>query len=406
VNAMSRNRDDLIVVLDIGSMYTRVLAAEVYEDVPRYCGHGIVASAGMRKGLIAELGLATKAVEAAVKQAEFAARINIGECVVGVGGPHIAGLNTNGGIELSGRVREINEEDVRRAVKQAQSIEKPPDRRILHLLRRQYILDGQPGISDPVGMVGKRLEVDLHIATCSESAFQSTVTCANRAGLEVTEAVLESIAAAESTLYADERELGICLIDIGCHSTDLIVFYEGAVVHTASIRIGGQHFTNDLAKILGMPVAQAEELKRLYGHAVVTDVPMDAAIEIHNPQPETLSLRKMAEILEPRACELLYYVKDSLREGGVLEALGAGCVLTGGGSMLPGMLYLTESQLRVPARIGTPVRLSTNMPGELAHPSFSVAIGMIQYAQRIKKNAVEPNTTFSSRLRSAFAGTY
>jgi len=406
VSIMSRNRDDLIVVLDIGSMWTRVLAAELYEDVPRYCGHGIVESAGMRKGLIAELVPATKAVEAAVKQAEFAAHINIGECVVGVGGPHIAGLNTNGGIELSGRMREINEEDVQNAVKQARSIEKPPDRRILHLLRRQFILDGQPGISDPVGMVGKRLEVDLHIVTCSGSALQSTVTCANRAGLEVTEAVLESVAAAESTLTADERELGVCLLDIGCHSSDLIVFYEGAVVHTASIRIGGQHFTNDLAKILGMPVAQAEELKRVYGHAVVTDVPMDAAIEIHNPQPETLSLRKVAEILEPRACELLYYVKDSLRAGGVLEALGAGCVLTGGGAMLPGMLYLTESQLRVPARIGTPVRLSTNMPGELAHPSFSVAIGMIQYVQRIKKNAVEQNTTFRSRLRSALAGTY
>src|ERR1035438_7626576 len=277
---MNQNRDDVIVVLDIGSAWTRVLAAELNEGAPRYCGHGIVESAGMRKGLIAELGPASKAVKAASEQAERVARINIDQCVVGVGGPHIQGLNTNGGIELHTRMREIKEEDVQSAVKQARNIERPPDRNILHLLLRQFILDNYPGISNPVGMVGKKLEVDLHIATCSGSALQSTITCANRAGLDVNDAVLESIGAAESTLTADERELGICLIDIGCHSTDLIVFYEGAVVHTASIRVGGQHFTNDLAIGLGMPVAQAEELKKLYGHAVVTDVPLDAEIEI------------------------------------------------------------------------------------------------------------------------------
>ncbi|MGD0682475.1 MAG: cell division protein FtsA [Terracidiphilus sp.] len=402
---MSQNRDDLIVVLDIGSAWTRVLVAELNEGAPRYCGHGIVESAGMRKGLIAELGPASKAVKAASEQAERVARINIDQCVVGVGGPHIQGLNTNGGIELHTRMREIKAEDVQSVVRQARNIERPPDRNILHLLRRQFILDNYPGISNPVGMVGKRLEVDLHIATCSGSALQSTVTCANRAGLEVTEAVLETIGAAESTLTADERELGICLIDIGCHSTDLIVFYEGAVVHTASIRVGGQHFTNDLAIGLGMPVAQAEELKRLYGHAVVTDVPLDAEIEIANPQPQMLRLRKMADILEPRACELLQLIKKNLREGGVLEALGAGCVLTGGGAMLRGMLDITESQLRVPARTGLPVRLS-NMPGELVHPSYSAAIGMILYTQRMRMNTATQSTTLRSKFRSVFAGSF
>jgi len=403
--AMSQHRDDLIVVLDIGSAWTRVLAAELNEGATRYCGHGIVESSGMRKGLIADLHPAIKAVEAAVKQTERVARINIDQCVVGVGGPHILGLNTNGGIELGGRMREIDTEDVQSAVKQARSIERPPDRRILHLLRRQFILDDQPGIFDPIGMVGKKLEVELHIATCSGSALQSTVTCANRAGLEVVDAVLESVAAAESTLSADERELGICLLDIGCHSTDLVVFYEGAVVHTASIPVGGQHFTNDLAIGLEMPVAQAEELKRLYGHAVVTDVPLDAAIEIASPQPQMLSLRRMAEILEPRACELLQLVKKNLREGGVLEALGAGCVLTGGGAMLPGMLDITENQLRVPARTGLPVRLS-HMPSELNHPSLSAAIGMILYTQRIRQSTAAQSTTLRSRWRSVFTGSF
>jgi cell division protein FtsA len=402
---MSQNRDDLIVVLDIGSASTRVLVAELNEGAPRYCGHGVVESAGMRKGLIADLSPASKAVEEAVKQAEQVAHINIDQCVVGVGGPHIIGLNTNGGIELGGRMREIDTEDVNSAVKQARSIERPADRRILHLLRRQFILDDQPGIFDPIGMVGKKLEVELHIATCSGSALQSTVTCANRAGLEVIDAVLESVAAAESTLSADDRELGICLLDIGCHSTELVVFYEGAVVHTASIPVGGQHFTNDLAIGLEMPVAKAEELKRIYGHAVVTDVPLDAAIEIANPQPQMLSLRRMAEILEPRACELLQIVKKNLREGGVLEAIGAGCMLTGGGAMLPGMLDITESQLRVPARIGVPVRLS-QMPSKLVHPGFSAAVGMILYAHRIRMNTVTHSSSLGSRFRDMFGGSF
>ena len=175
--------------------------------------------------------------------------------------------------------------------------------------------------------------------------------------------MLESIAAAECTLSADERELGVCLLDIGAHSSDLAVFFEGAVAHTASVPIGGAHFTNDLAVGLQMPVAQAEELKRQYGNAVVTAVPQLAEIEIANPHAAAmLPLRTIAEILEPRARELLYFVKESLRQGGVVDALGAGCVLTGGGAMLPGMLDVTESQLRVPARTGMPVRLS-QMPG-------------------------------------------
>jgi cell division protein FtsA len=364
-----------------------------------------VESAGMRKGLIAELAPAARAVKAASEWAEESARANIDECVVGVGGPHIRGLNTNGGFELSNRMREITREDVRVAVERARAVERPPDREILHLLPRQFILDEQPGIFDPVGMVGKRLEVDLHIATCSGSALQSTVTCANRAGLEVTEAVLEPIAAAEATLSADERELGVCLLDIGAHSSGLAVFFEGAVAHTASVPIGGAHFTNDLAVGLQMPVAQAEEIKRQYGHAVVTAVPQLAEVEIANPNPQMMRLRTIAEILEPRASELLRFVRDSLRQGGVMEALGAGCVLTGGGAMLPGLLDVTESQLRVPARTGVPVRLS-NMPGELVHPSFSTAIGMLLYAHRTRVTRAAENNSLRAKLRAIFAASF
>ncbi|HMG85960.1 MAG TPA: cell division protein FtsA, partial [Terracidiphilus sp.] len=180
---MNEKQDNLIVVLDVGSAWTRVLAADVNEGALRYRGHGLVESTGMRKGLISELGPAAKVVKQANEQAEWTARANIDQCVVGVGGPHIRGLNTNGGLDLGSRMREITREDVRAAVERARAVERPPDREILHLLPRQFILDDQPGIFDPVGMVGARLEVDLHIATCSGSALQSTVTCANRAGL-------------------------------------------------------------------------------------------------------------------------------------------------------------------------------------------------------------------------------
>jgi cell division protein FtsA len=402
---MTEKQDNLIVVLDIGSAWTRVLAADLNEGALRYRGHGVVESAGMRKGLISELTPAAKAVKAAVERAEWVAQANIDECAVGVGGPHIRGLNTNGGFDLGTRMREITRDDVRAAMERARAVERPPDREILHLLPRQFILDDQPGIFDPVGMVGARLEVDLHIATCSGSALQSTVTCANRAGLEVTEAVLESIAAAEATLSADERELGVCLLDVGAHSSDLVVFFEGAVAHTASVPIGGAHFTNDMAVGLQMPVAQAEEIKCHYGHAVVTAVPLEAEIEITNPEPQRLALRSVAEILEPRARELLYFVKESLRQGGVVDALGAGCVLTGGGATLPGMLDVTESQLRVPARTGLPVRLS-NMPGELVHPAFSTTIGMLLYAHRTRVTRAAENNSLRAKLRAIFASSF
>ena len=402
---MSQKQDNMIVVLDIGSAHTRVLAADINEGSLRYRGHGVVESAGMRKGLISDLAPAARAVKAANEQAENMARANIDVCVVGVGGPHIRGINTNGGFELGSRMREITRDDVRTAVERARAVERPPDREILHLLPRQFILDGQPGIFDPVGMVGARLEVDLHIATCSGSALQSTVTCANRAGLEVTEAVLESIASAEATLSADERELGVCLLDIGAHSSDLAVFFEGAVAHTASVPIGGAHFTNDLAVGLNMPLAQAEELKCQYGHVVVTSIPQLAEIEIANPERQSLRLRAIAEILEPRARELLYFVKESLRQGAVVDALGAGCVLTGGGAMMPGMLDVTESQLRVPARTGLPVRLS-HMPGELVHPGFSTAIGMLLYAHRTRVTRAAENNGLRAKLRAIFAASF
>ncbi len=401
---MAQRQESMIAVLDIGSAWTRMLVAEVQEGALRYRGHGIVASAGMRKGLIAELAPAAKVVKAACELAERVSRLNIDECIVGIGGPHIRGLNVSGAIDLGSRPRDITPNDVAAVQDRAKSIERPPDREFLHLLPREYILDDQPGICDAVGMIGVRLEVDMHIATCSGSARQSAITCANKAGIEVSETVLESIAAAEATLTADERELGVCLLDIGAHSTELAVFFESAVVHTSAIPIGGLHFTNDLAQGLQIPVQQAEELKCQYGHAVVTAVPQEAEVEILHPAgPVKVPMRRLAEILEPRAEQLFHFVRESLRIGGVLEALGSGCVLTGGGAMLPGLHDIAESKLRVQSRIGNPVRLSSQQtPAALVMPAFATAVGMLLYIHRTRSTFVPAQHGFRSKLRSLF----
>jgi cell division protein FtsA len=403
---MSQKQENLIVVLDVGSAFTRVLAADLNEGALRYRAHSVVESAGMRKGLIAELGPAARAVKAASDQTERLVNVNTDECMVGVGGPNVLGVNTTAGLNFGSRMREISKDDVIIAVERARAVSLPPDREILHLLTRQFVLDDQPGIHDPVGMVGSRLEVDLHMSTCSGSAQQSVVTCANRAGLEVTDTVFEAIAAAEATLTADERELGVCVLDIGAHSTELVVFFEGAVAHTGSIPFGGQHFTNDLAVVLQVPVAHAEDLKRRHGHAVVTAIPQLDEIEIRNPDPtpgmRTIRKRMIAEILEPRARELFDMVRRSLRDGGVLGALGAGCVLTGGASILPGLLDVTESILHVRARIGQPVQLS-RMPAELTHPSYSTLVGMMLYAHRKQMTRTAENNSLRGKLRAIFA---
>jgi cell division protein FtsA len=399
-------QDNIIAVLDAGSSKVRVLIAEVNEGALRYRGHGIADAAGMRKGLISDLAPAAAAIDRAAVAAESSAQAVIERCVAAVGGPHIRGVNSRGGISLGARLREITKEDVRAAVDRARSIALPADREILHLLPQQFILDEQPGIHDPVGMIGNRLEVNLHISTSSASAQQSIVTCVNKAGLEVTETVLETLAAAEATLSADERELGVCLLDIGASTSELVVYFEGSVAHTSVVPIGGDHFTNDLAVGLHVTPPEAEWLKCNYGHAVVTTVPEMSEVEVSGLpgyEPRVVRQRFIAEVLEPRARELFQMLRDNLRQGGVLEAMGAGCALTGGGARLPGLLETAESLLRVPARLASPVPLS-RMPADLATPEFSVLTGTMLYAHRTSLNRAAENQGLRAKLRAILAG--
>ena len=404
----------LITVLDAGSQKSVVLVAEVTDGVLRYRGHGVELSRGMRKGLIAELGPAAEAINRAALTAERTAKATIETAVVGIGGMHVRGINSRGGISMGSRMREITREEIRAAVDRARSVPLPPDREVMHLLPQEFILDDQAGIHDPIGMVGNRLEVNLHLSTCSGGIAQSVITCANRAGLEVEDTVYEGIAAAESVLSADERELGVCIADIGASTTELAVYFEGSIAHTSVLPIGGDHFTNDLAVGLHVSVEEAEQLKCLYGNCVVTSVPQLAEIEVGGhlngisgvgQSARLVRQRFLAEILEPRARELFTMLRDNLRQGGVLEALGAGCVLTGGGANLVGLLDNAESLLRVPARVGSPVPLS-RMPAELAKPEYAAAIGMLLYTHRTQIRRMGEERGLKAKLRSIFAGSF
>jgi cell division protein FtsA len=411
---MNPKLENLITVLDCGSQKSIVLVAEIQDGVLRYRGHGVEASRGMRKGLIADLNPAFEAINRAALTAERTAKTIIESAVVGIGGTHVKGINSRGGISMGSRLKEITREEVRAAVDRARSVALPPDREVMHLLPQEFILDDQPGIHDPIGMVGNRLEVNLHLSTCSGGIAQSVITCANRAGLEVTDTVYEGIAAAESVLSADERELGVCIADMGASTTELAVFFEGSIAHTAVLPIGGDHFTNDLAVGLHVSVEEAEQLKRAYGNCVVTSVPTLAEIEVGGhatgvagteQHPRLVRQRFLAEILEPRAREFFTMLRDNLRAGGVLEALGAGCVLTGGGANLPGLLDNAESLLRVPARVGSPVPLS-RMPTELARPEYAAAIGMLLYTHRTQTRRLSDDNGLKSKLRTLFAGSF
>jgi cell division protein FtsA len=409
---MTQKPTNLITVLDAGSQKSVVLVAEVSDGVLRYRGHGVEPSLGMRKGLIAELGPAAEAINRAALAAERLNQVPIESCVVGVGGTHVRGVNSRGGISMGSRLREITREEVKAAVDRARSVAMPADREVLHLLPQEFLLDEQEGIHDPVGMVGSKLEVNLHLSTCSGGAVQSVITCANRAGLEVEDTMYEGLASAEAVLSADERELGVCVLDIGASTTELAVFFEGSIAHTAVLPIGGDHFTNDLAVGLHVTVAEAEQLKHVYGNCVVTSVPQLNEIEIGGDlsisggQPARLVRQRfLAEILEPRARELFTMLRNNLRDGGVLEALGAGCVLTGGGANLVGLLDNAESLLRVPARIGYPVPLS-RMPEELVRPEFAVAIGMLLYTHRTQIRRASEDHGLKAKLRAIFAGSF
>jgi cell division protein FtsA len=402
---MGAQHENLLTAIDVGSAKTCALAAEFTEAGLRYRGHGVTESRGSRKGVIVDLEKAVASIQEAVEQAEDTAGAPIEHATVGVAGGHVRGVNSQGGVSFGTRSREILREEIRLAVDKARAVPLPGDREIVHLLPQEFILDDQCGIRDPLGMMGTRLEVRVHMITAAASATQNVVTAVNRAGVHVDDTVFEPLACADSVLRSDERELGVCLAELGAGSTNLIVFHEGAVAHTGVIPIGGDHFTSDLSVGLCTPVAEAEKIKRVYGNTIVTLIPEGNEVEVPSvgDRPSRLvPQRLVGEILEPRARELFELMRDNLRHAGMLELCAGGVVLSGGASRLAGILDVAESVLRRPTRLAWPTPLP-KMPSVLAEPEFATVLGLIFYAHRARIARGIQDDRWSSRLKSLFA---
>ncbi|MGA9185243.1 MAG: cell division protein FtsA, partial [Candidatus Acidiferrales bacterium] len=309
-------------------------------------------------------------------------------------------------INVAARPRDVQRDDVRRAVEAARGVTLPEDREVLHVLPQEFFLDGQDNIRDAIGMVGTRLEANVHIVTAAGTATQNIVTAVNRAGVRVDDTVLEPLASAESCITQDERELGACLLDIGGGTTELIAFAGGVVRHTAAIPVGGDHFTNDLAVGLRTPIPEAEKIKREYAVAFRELLTEDRAIEIASVgdrPPRTIYARMLAEIIEPRTQELLVLVRDELRRGGMDAQIPAGLILTGGGAHLRGLTELAEKVFNLPVRVAIPRGLG-GMNDEVSQPEYSTAVGLVLYGARTRRLAGARPTGWTGKLKALFAG--
>jgi cell division protein FtsA len=403
---MGNPNGNFLTAIDVGSAKTCALIAEITDMGMRYRGHGVADSRGSRKGVIVELDKAVSSIQKAVETAEDIAGAPVEHAIIGIGGAHVRGINTHGGISLGTRPRDIGRDEIKQAVERARAIPLPADREILHLLPQEFILDDQSGIHDPLGMMAARVEVRVHMVTAATSATQNVITAVNKAGVHVDDTVFEPLAAADSVLRADERELGVCLADIGAGSTELIVFQQGAVAWTGVIPVGGDHFTSDLSVGLCTPLAEAEKIKKIYGSAVVTLIPEGNEVEVPSvgDRPSRLMPQRLvAEILEPRARELFEMMRDSLRHAGMFEICLAGVVLSGGASRLPGIFDVAESVLRRSVRLSWPAPLA-KMPSTLSEPEFATVLGMVNYGHRARIARGLQESGLGSKLKAMLVG--
>jgi cell division protein FtsA len=395
-------KDRYVIGLDIGTTKTVALVAEPLENAVRFIALGAAESKGWRRGQIVNLDLAVSSIRRAVEEAEAAMGAPVENALIGVAGSHAKGVNSRGGITTGTRPRDITSDDVRRAVDVARDVTLPDDREVLHVIPQEFILDSQDNIRDPVGMVGQRLEANVHIVTASATAAQNVVTAVNRAGIVVSDTILEPLASADACLTQDERELGCCLLDIGGGTTELIACTMGFIRHSAAFAVGGDHFTNDLAVGLRTPIPEAERVKREYGCASSTVLGEDACLEIASVgdrPPRTVFTRALCDILEPRAQELFVLIREELRRVGLDRQIPAGLILTGGASQLRGLPELAEKVFSLPVRVARPRGLE-GMGESAALPEYSTAVGLVLYGNRARR------TSSGSSARGWFRGLF
>jgi len=382
---MRNETKELIVGLDIGTSKVVVAVAEVLPDAGfQVIGLGQSRSEGLRKGVVVNIEATVRSIRAALEEAELMAACRITEVYIGIAGSHIRGVNSSGMVAI--KDREVAATDVERVIETARAVHIPNDQQVLHVLTQEFMVDGQEDIREPIGMSGVRLEVRVHIVTGAVSAAQNVVKCVRRCGLEVQDIILQPLASALSVLTADERELGVALIDIGGGTTDITVFTGGAIRHTAVIPIAGDQITNDIAMALRTPIPEAEEIKLAHGMAkeVLADANDRMEIAGIGDRPSRLLSRQaLAAVIEPRVEELFTLAQQVIRDCGFEDRLAGGIVLTGGTSLLPGITELAEDVFLRPARTGWP-SYSGPLADVVRNPRYATVMGLLveAYAQR------------------------
>jgi cell division protein FtsA len=371
-------KDNLIVGLDIGTSKIVAIVAEVAADGTfGVVGLGTQPSRGLKKGVVVNIDATMASIQRALEEAEVMANCHISQVYTGVAGSHIRSLNSSGMVAI--KEKEVGEADVDRVMETAKAVAIPNDQQILHILPQEFIIDGQDGVREPLGMSGVRLEVKVHIVTGAVSAVENIVKCVRRCGLTVQDVILQPLASATAVLNDDEKELGVCLMDIGGGTTDIAVFAGGAIRHTAVIPIAGDQVTNDIAMTLRTPTKEAEELKVRHGCALRQLADPTEVVEVPgvgDRGPRKLSRQTLAEVIEPRIEELYGLVQQELRRSGFEELLSSGIVLTGGTAQLAGMVELGEEVFHLPVRVGVPA-YSGSLADVVRSPRYATAVGLL-----------------------------
>ena len=375
---MARETKNLVVALDIGTSKVAALVAELRPDgTIDILGMGAHESKGLKKGVVVNIESTVNAVQRALEEAELMADCKIASAFTGIAGSHIKSFNSTGMVAI--KDREVGPMDVERAIETAKAVNIPTDQQILHVLRQEFIIDGQEDVREPIGMSGVRLEVKVHIVTGAVSAAQNIVKCVRRCGLEVNDLILQPLASARAVLSEDEKDLGVCLVDIGGGTSDVAVFTHGAIRHTAVIPIAGDQITNDIAMALRTPTADAELIKVRHGVALRQLADPNEMIEvpgIGDRGPRVMSRQTLAEVIEPRVEELFSLVQQVLRESGFEELLSSGVVLTGGSSVMQGMVELGEEIFHMPVRVGVP-KYAGGLADVVRNPRHATAVGLL-----------------------------
>ncbi|MEX0638290.1 MAG: cell division protein FtsA [Burkholderiales bacterium] len=375
---MAKETKNLVVALDIGTSKVAALVAELRADGSlEILGMGGHESKGLKKGVVVNIEATVNAVQRALEEAELMADCKIASAFTGIAGSHIKSFNSTGMVAI--KDREVGALDVARAIETAKAVNIPTDQQILHVLRQEFIIDGQEDVREPIGMSGVRLEVKVHIVTGAVSAAQNIVKCVRRCGLEVNDLILQPLASSRAVLSEDETDLGVCLVDVGGGTSDIAIFTHGAIRHTAVIPIAGDQITNDIAMALRTPTAEAEVIKVRHGVALRQLADPNEMIEvpgIGDRGPRVMSRQTLAEVIEPRVEELFSLVQQVLRESGFEELLSSGVVLTGGSSVMRGMVELGEEIFHMPVRVGVP-RYAGGLADVVRSPRYATAVGLL-----------------------------